>query len=95
MRYTLECTLRVVVVLSVEGIKNEAEAKAEDIKKEALREEKEVAHKNNLNTYLLNIFRGNGCPRGVNSHSYRYYFNRNGCLILRCVGFFFFFFFIG
>ena len=35
--------MRVVVVLSVEGIKNEA--KAEDIKKEALREEKEVAHK--------------------------------------------------
>ena len=43
MRYTLECTLRVVVVLSVEGIKNEAEAKAEDIKKEALKEED--AHK--------------------------------------------------
>jgi hypothetical protein len=34
----------VVVVLSVEGIKNEAEAIAEDIKKDALQKEKD-AHK--------------------------------------------------
>ena len=92
MRYTLECTLRVVVVLSVEGIKNEAKPKAEDIKKEALREEKEVAHKNNLNTYLLNIFRGNGCPR-VNflKNNYCFYNCRLYIFLLRQVGFFFFF----
>ena len=49
MRYIGQLTMRVVVVLSVEGIKNEAEAKAEakaeNIKKKALREEKEVVHK--------------------------------------------------
>ncbi|MEI7960899.1 MAG: hypothetical protein WCI04_01055 [archaeon] len=43
MRYISQLILRAVVVLSVEGIKNEAEV--EHIKKDALQKEKEVAHK--------------------------------------------------